>query len=84
MQGGLAFVSDGGSLAQGRTWQAGPPTDYPYSYLGGGHRQSATEMMAGAWQPDKGVTGAAVWLLTNPVGHACARDLFFFALPELS
>lgn len=82
LQGGLALVSNSGSLAIGRTWHQPLPGDHPYSYLGGGRLQSVEETMAGVWQPEEGVTTAAVWLLANPVGRACARDLYFFALPE--
>lgn len=83
LQGGVAYVTGGGSLAHGRRWFGSDEAVYPYSYLGGGHLQDEVESMAGVWVPDEGVETVAMWLLSGQVGRACARNLFLFAAPDL-
>jgi hypothetical protein len=84
LQSGQAYVTDGGSLAQGRRWFGSDGALYPYTYLNGGHLQDQVESMEGFWLPDDGIEKVAVWLLSGKVGRACARNVLLFAIPDLS
>jgi len=82
VQGGRAFLFEGGSLSLGRTW-FGIPDPYNYSYVGGGRTPDEVQAMTGMWEPPATAHGVAVWLLSHQTSKGCFRDIYLFTIPEL-
>lgn len=64
VQGGDAWVSQGGSLAIGRTW-FGLGGNYDYSYVNGGGAPNMRQTMVGVWTSPVGAHSVAIWLLSH-------------------
>ncbi len=84
VQGGLDYITGSTRFGHGRTWFGTADVD-PYSYLGGAYAQDTVEAMSGLWQPPIGAKRAAVWIFpSNSQGQVCARNLYWFAVPNVS
>lgn len=83
LQGARALMTEGGEITYTIRW-SGTAEPYPFFFLDGGRVRDQFVALGGVWTPQIGIENATLWLVSQPVGRACAHDLYLFSWPDFS